>query len=250
MRILLQHLSDNTKRNSLANRLRRKRFALFMELYRGIEKPVKILDLGGTELFWEQMGFAFTGKTSVGEENGQQNNPQNNQHLFNDNLYNRPGDYEIYLLNKKKQPVKNKGFVSLAGDARDLQQFDDKSFDIAFSNSVIEHVGNYYEQKQMADEMLRVGEKIFLQTPNRNFPIEPHFLFPFFQFLPTRIQVWLVQHCSLGWYEKIPDKRHAEEICRSVQLLTKKQLRRLFPDAAIYTERYFGLAKSFVVFMK
>src|SRR5258706_140697 len=62
--------------------------------------------------------------------------------------------------------------------------FGDRSFDIAFSNSVIEHVGTLEAQIMFANEFRRVARKYFLQTPNRHFPIEPHYLFPLFQFLP------------------------------------------------------------------
>ena len=60
--------------------------------------------------------------------------------------------------------------------------FKDKSFDAVFSNSVIEHVGTFEDQKMMANEVIRVTNFYFIQTPNLYFPIEPHFLVPFFQF--------------------------------------------------------------------
>jgi hypothetical protein len=60
-----------------------------------------------------------------------------------------------------------------------MPQYRDKEFDIAFSNSVIEHVGNDLRIRQMADEVRRVGRN-YLQTPNYYFPLEPHFFFPFF----------------------------------------------------------------------
>jgi 2-polyprenyl-3-methyl-5-hydroxy-6-metoxy-1,4-benzoquinol methylase len=73
-----------------------------------------------------------------------------------------------------------------------MPQFQNDEFDIVFSNSVIEHVGSYEEQNLMASEVRRVGKRYFIQTPNLFFPIEPHFLFPFFQFLPLDYRVTLI----------------------------------------------------------
>ncbi|MEM2045934.1 MAG: class I SAM-dependent methyltransferase, partial [Candidatus Bathyarchaeia archaeon] len=57
----------------------------------------------------------------------------------------------------------------IIGDAR-CMPFKDKSFDVVFSNSVIEHVGNYDDQKMCAEEIRRVGKCYFVQTPNFYFP--------------------------------------------------------------------------------
>ncbi len=241
MQSLLHRLSDNKNKNSLANRLRRKRFRLFVQLIEGIEKPVKILDVGGTASFWEQMGFGS--KEDLQTQNVQKMPENKMLHK----LVSITAVVKIYLLNQKKEAVKHRHFISLAGDARNLQQFTDNSFDIAFSNSVIEHVGGWHDQQMMANEMLRVGKQLFIQTPNRFFPLEPHFLFPFFQFLPLKWRVFLVRNFNLGWYKRTPDRQQAEKICRSIRLLTKKELRKLFPAATIYTERFLCLAKSFVV---
>src|SRR6267378_1139113 len=69
--------------------------------------------------------------------------------------------------------------------------FPDKSVDIAFSNSVLEHVGPATAQARYVSEIRRVAKRFFIQAPNRNFPIEPHCLIPFFQYLPTRAQFWM-----------------------------------------------------------
>jgi ubiquinone/menaquinone biosynthesis C-methylase UbiE len=113
--------------------------------------------------------------------------------------------------------------------------YDDGEFRHVFSNSVIEHVPKP-SQQAFADEIRRVGRRYFVQTPNRYFPIEPHYQFPFFQFLPKRAQRWVSDHFTLGWRIK----GHWED----VELLTARDLRRLFPDAEIRRERLFGLTKS------
>ena len=238
---LLQRLSDNKEPNSLANRLRRKRFKLFLQLLEGLEKPVKVLDLGGTVMFWEQMGFGGKEYTAT-DDDPKPPESEKPWEILTDKM-----QIKIYLLNKKKEVVKHSDFISLAGDARNLQQFEDNSFDIAFSNSVIEHVGGWEDQRMMADEMLRVGKRLYLQTPNRYFLVEPHFLFPMFQFFPIGWRIFLVRNFNLGWYKRLPDRQQAEKKCRSIRLLTKTELKKLFPSASIHTERFFGLAKSFVV---
>jgi SAM-dependent methyltransferase len=120
------------------------------------------------------------------------------------------------------------------GDGTRLE-FADAEFPIVHSNSVIEHVPKEL-QAAFASEARRVGQRYFLQTPNLWFPIEPHYQTPFFHFLPVRARKWVNRHFTLGWREK----GHWED----VNLLTARDLRRLFPDAEIHRERLFGLTKS------
>jgi SAM-dependent methyltransferase len=214
---ILKRLADNKAPGSLSNRLRKKRFIHFMELIKLLPRPLKVIDVGGTITFWERMGF--TGQEEI----------------------------NITILNLKPESKDLPGFVNVTGDARDLHVFKDNEFDIAFSNSVIEHVGNFEDQKMMAEEMLRIGKRVFLQTPNRYFPIEPHFLFPFFQFFPQWLKVRLLMNFRLGWYERISDKRAAIKICNSIRLLTKNELLGLFPGASIHKEKFLGMIKSFIV---
>ena len=100
----------------------------------------------------------------------------------------------------------------------------------------------------MANEIKRVGKKYFVQTPNLYFPIEPHFLFPLFQFLSIDIKVWLLRNFSMGWYPKISDKQEAIDLATNTKLLSKKKLQNLFPNSNLYAEQVFGLSKSFVVY--
>jgi SAM-dependent methyltransferase len=120
------------------------------------------------------------------------------------------------------------------GDGTKLR-FADRAFDVAYSNSVIEHVPKEGQQA-FAAEVGRVAHRYFVQTPNRWFPIEPHYQLPLFQFLPRRVRKALNRRFALGWQAK----GQWEEIT----LLSARDLRRLFPDAEIHRERLFGLTKS------
>jgi ubiquinone/menaquinone biosynthesis C-methylase UbiE len=87
---------------------------------------------------------------------------------------------DITLLNPELSESAPSNFTAFVGDGRSMPQFEDHQFDIVFSNSTIEHVGSIDDQRAMAREIVRVGRKYYVQTPNRYFPIEPHFVFPFF----------------------------------------------------------------------
>ena len=158
-------------------------------------------------------------------------------------------DVSITLLNLRAHPPTRSFVESVAGDARDLSRYGPSSFDIVFSNSVIEHLGPHFtDQQRMADEIRRVGKRYFVQTPNRYFPIEPHFLTPGFQFFPAGVRAWLVSHFSVGWYPRIPDPAEAKREVDSISLLTRRQLRLLFPEADVYEEKMMGLTKSYVAY--
>jgi SAM-dependent methyltransferase len=65
--------------------------------------------------------------------------------------------------------------------------FEDKAFDIAWSNAVIEHVGDRNKQLGFLREIKRVTKKAFITTPNRWFPIEVHTRTPLLHYLPKKI---------------------------------------------------------------
>ncbi len=213
---LFAKLADNTNPGSVSARLRGRRFQLFRELIAPLERPVRILDVGGTPEFWETLG------------------PDAH------------ADFEVVLLNRERLPVHWPHFSSIKGDATSLRRLASKTYDVVFSNSVIEHVGNRDAQHRMAKEVARVGRHYYVQTPNRFFPIEPHFLVPGFQFLPVETRVALVRRFNLGWYKRIPDANQARAHVLSHQLLSASQMRRLFPSATLFRERVLGLTKSLV----
>jgi hypothetical protein len=214
----LVRFADNTNAASLASKLRRRRFKLFHDLLSKVHgNSVSILDVGGTESFWNQMG---------------------------------PIDKNvaITLINPERIETTGRNIKSIIGDGRVMPQFNDREFDIVFSNSAIEHVGSYEDQLNMAREIRRVGKRYFVQTPNYYFPLEPHFLFPFFQWLPLSLRAFLAQHFSLGWFERMNDPAKARALVSSVRLMTRSEIASAFPDAVIWKERFWGITKSFVAY--
>jgi hypothetical protein len=197
--------------------MRRKRMQIFFELIATFPEPVRILDVGGTVDLW---------RTSP-----------------------MPGKLHVTLLNLTKSPtVGVENIISLVGDARKMPEFPDNSFDVCFSNSVIEHVGTLYDQIAMAKEIRRVSKAYFVQTPARNFPIEPHFLVPGWQYLPIRLRAWMLQQRKVGWAEKFSDPLLAQAEVEQIRLLTRREMEMLFPDANIYEEKVGPFTKSIVVF--
>ena len=79
------------------------------------------------------------------------------------------------------------GLEFVLGDGRRMP-FEDNSFDLVFSNAVIEHVGSLQQQERFLLESVRVARKhIFLTTPNRWYPVELHTLLPFVHYLPKQL---------------------------------------------------------------
>lgn len=212
---MLYKFADNRNPNSLASVFRQKRLVLFLSLINRLEKPVHILDIGGVQQFWRSV----VGKESI----------------------------RLTLLNLLQENVLFPNTYSVTGDGR-CMGFLDKAFDVVFSNSVIEHVGMLADQEQMAHEIMRVGCRYFIQTPNRYFPLEPHYLFPLFQFLPQGVQIYLVRHFQLGWMPREREYHLAKIQVKSIRLLTKHELRQIFPDGVILEEKIFGFTKSFIVY--
>lgn len=182
-----------------------------------VTDKTSILDVGGTSRIWTEFGFT------------------NNVTLLN--------------LTAPNQRDLDLGFRVIQGDALNMEMFRDGQFDVVFSNSVIEHVGTYQNQQRFASEVQRVGNSYWVQTPNRYFPIEPHFLFPLFQFLSPPVRRWI----ALRWnYSHVKawgkDDGYILNEVSDIRLMTASELTELFGGSELYRERLFGLTKSLVVF--
>ncbi len=180
-------------------------------------EPVRILDIGGTASFWKNNAPELSKKC------------------------------RWTLLNMELEDVSGlPDATAVKGDARNLTMFGDQSFDICFSNSVIEHVGTLFDQLAMAREIRRVGRSYFVETPNRYFPLEPHFLFPGWPFLPLWLRAFLLNHFKVGWWPRRADPFLARAEVEQIRLLTHREMEYLFPDAQIYREKIGPLTKALV----
>jgi SAM-dependent methyltransferase len=176
-----------------------------------------ILDVGGTTYMWERLGY----------------HPQ------------------VTLLNRdpKELPVPDEAsgkYTVLIGDGKALP-FPDRSFDLAFCNSVIEHVGGPEDRKQLARELLRVGKGVYCQTPNKWFFIEPHLGTAFLHWLPRNWQHHrLIRYCTLWGIMNRPRPATVARSLSEIDLISRRELAALFPGCTIITERFLFFAKSYI----
>jgi len=196
----------------ISTRLRRRRLRGFKKLFPP-DRCQRVLDLGGSPEAWEMMQY--------------------------------PGEITLMNLDPAMMTGQDR-YIRVIGDARNLA-YADRSFDLVFSNSVIEHVGGPQDALAFAREMQRVGKAFYCQTPNKWFPIEPHFGTLFLHWFPGILSNYYVfRYGTLyGWMNK-PDRELVKLLARDVRLLTRKELLRLFPNAEIRCERLLLWPKSYI----
>jgi hypothetical protein len=131
-------------------------------------------------------------------------------------------------------------------DACDLpRSIRDTKYDLVFSNAVIEHVGGHYRRQQFADTVHELAPRHWVQTPYRYFPIEPHYLFPGFQFLPVAVRAEVLRKWPLI-HTPSSDKVGARHTAMEVELLSITEMRLYYPHSQIRFERLAGLVKSVI----
>ena len=211
---------------SFGARMRARRLAPLVGLILRVHAQkghVRILDLGGRDTYWQAISADFLAKHDV----------------------------QITILNLPCELVGEDSsiFLHKAGDACDLEQYPDHSFDIVHSNSVIEHVGNWDRIKAFAREVRRLAPHVFVQTPYFWFPIEPHFIKLAHHWLPKplRSSMWL--RFKMGERGRALDLDAAmHQVDDEPYLLDMRMFRYLFPDCRIIRERFCLFTKSMVAF--
>lgn len=191
---------------------------LIDELSEHLGRNISILDVGGREEYWENVGT--------------------------DNIH------KIILLNNDESELdlnnRSALFRTELGDACCLSAFENKSVDLVHSNSVIEHVGNWERMSAMASETLRVGLSGWIQTPAWSFPIEPHFKLPFLHWTGQPLRRALLRLSKDYGKLCVAERRYHVD---RINLLSYNEFKALFSDADIFIERLI-LAKSYSAIWK
>jgi hypothetical protein len=180
----------------------------------GVKPGMTIIDLGGSPMIWGLVDLPLN----------------------------------ITLLNVEHDPnshsdaerIRQHTFSFITGDACDVDLPSD-SFDIAFSNSVIEHVGDKARRAAFAKQVRRLAPKFWVQTPAKYFPIEAHTGMPFWWYYPEDLRQALIKK----WRRDLP---LWTEMVEGTTLVGRAELQHIFPEAVVSPERAFGIVKSYVAF--
>jgi hypothetical protein len=197
---------------SLAERLRRRRWAILLQYIPDLQ-DLRVVDLGGTAHWWDYA-------------------PVVPRHVTVVNLY----DPEL------GPPIVRK----VAGDALQADELlNGEEFDLVFSNSLTEHLGGHGARRRFADVVSKLAAAYVIQTPYQYFPVEPHWMFPAFQFLPIAARSWLAPRWPLGHTRGWSAEAATNEVM-STELLSATEMRAYFPDSKIVWERVAGVPKSMI----
>lgn len=220
-------LADPRDTNSLSNRFRRKRDVRLRAVIDAIHASrgqVRILDMGGTLEYWSRVGLDYLRSRKV----------------------------FITVVNLEASELdpafaQADLFEATVGDACNLSGVADGAYDLAHSNSVIEHVLTWDNMKAFAAETRRVAPFYYVQTPNFWFPIDPHFYkFPLYHWFPRPLKARILTTFPIAHVGRIKGVDNAFRVVDDARLLDSRQFRFLFPDAVIAHERIAGLSKSLI----
>ena len=198
-------------KTAFSARARKRRMDEFLNRM-NIKGGERIIDLGGTPAYWQ----------------------------------NCPIPVEVWILNLPgENPAAPEDTIHsihmIEGDACNVEAYGDQTFDITFSNSVIEHVGDKVKQAEMAREVQRLAPAYWVQTPSIWFPIEAHTMVPFWWFYPKFLKDRLI----VRWRKKLPAWT---EMVETTTVLLRDHFAGLFPGSTVWTERKFLFPKSYVAY--
>lgn len=204
-----------TKMQGIWRQRRMKDFIRLMPLKNGS----KIIDLGGLPEIWETIDLSLD--------------------ITLLNLSNAYG----FNSSKEHKNWKQK-FTFVQGDACDASEFADNSFDIVFSNSVIEHVGDEEKRAAFAKNVRRLAPNYWVQTPCKWFPLEPHSDVLFWWFYPEPLKQAVINY----WKKRPRPERFKANFMPNTTVLDLSELQLLFPEAKVYREYVYGFIKSYSMY--
>lgn len=214
VRRLHSKLGDPDRAGSVSSRRRAVRFRELVRRFPGLA-TMRVLDLGGTPDFWRSAPV-------------------------------RPRFVTTVNLDTKYEPDEP-WLHHVVGDAclHDTLDRCPGEYDLVVSNSLVEHVGGYQRRRDLAAVVRAAAPAYWVQTPDRYFLVEPHYVAPGFQFLPVSARARLVSRWPLA-HERVHTTEAALAQVLTIDLIGVAELRHLFPASTIWRERMFGLSKSLV----
>lgn len=158
----------------VSGRNRQRKLRLFMDTF-GLRNTCQVLDVG------------FTDHEYVPHEN------------YLERHYPWPGQVTALGIDEPVECAKRYPEVTFVRYDGLRFPFDDKQFDVAHSNAVIEHVGSRDRQALFVSELLRVAHSVWLTTPSRSFPIDSHTLIPAAHWLPNHLRNGIYARLGKSW---------------------------------------------------
>lgn len=206
-----RHVTDHSNPGSIAAKARAQRLGRFLGAFPDIAE-MSVLDLGGTGASWRHLGIA----------------PK-----------------RLVTLNLVVEARDEEGVLGLVGDAcSPPKEVVQEQFDLVYSNSLLEHVGGVGRRQQLAEVIHGQADFHWVQTPYRYFPVEPHWVFPGFQWLPLKARVEIAQRWHSGYMKSSRDSSIRDVLWTELIDITEMKL--LFPESELWMERMAGLVKSLV----
>lgn len=207
--------------SKLSHISRNRKLGLFNEIMRPT-KEMKVLDVGAEV------------------------NPNSDKELQFIDIYRWKGNLSAVNISTEHISIIKKSYPEIKAvvcDACELP-WPDKSFDVVYSNAVIEHVGSFERQKTMAAEIMRVGKRWFVTTPNRWFPFEFHMRLPLVTWLPGKSYLRIGNIIS---YNHIRGKYMFGAKRNDLRLLSAGELEKCFPGSKIIKQRVTFMAETLIV---
>ena len=122
----------------------------------------------------------------------------------------------------------------------------DNSFDIVHSNATIEHIGDRNNQLKFLSESLRISKKfVFIQTPNKLFPIDFHTKLPLIHLLPDKFYRKLLKLLGMDFYADIKNLNLISE--KEIIYMLKKLT---FKNCKILKKKLCGITSNLILIIE
>jgi hypothetical protein len=147
-----------------------------------------------------------------------------------------PEDWQITgidVLPEENIKHTHPNFTYVRQDAQDLSRFEDRSFDLAVSVGMLEHVTDRRAFRKLVAETRRVAKQYVFIVPYKYCWIEPHYGVPFFPLFPRSLQNAMIKTLNLSGHSKAV-RDDPNFLDRQVMWLSNEEYRREFEDCTIF----------------